>query len=55
VLVIYKGVTISLGFRADIIVENPITLKIKAVAALFPAHESQLLSYLRMSGLRVAC
>ena len=39
--------------RADIIVENPITLKIKAVAALFPAHESQLLTYLRTSQLRI--
>jgi GxxExxY protein len=46
--VIYKGVTIPLGFRADAII-----LEIKAVAALLPAHESQLLTYLRMSHLRI--
>jgi GxxExxY protein len=51
--VIYKGVTIPLGFRADVVVENTIILEIKAVAALLPAHESQLLTYLRMSHLRI--
>jgi GxxExxY protein len=51
--VIYKGVTIRLGFRADVVVENAIILEIKAVAALLPAHGSQLLTYLRMSHLRI--
>jgi GxxExxY protein len=51
--VIYKGLTIPLGFRADVVVENTIILEIKAVAALLHAHESQLLTYLRMSHLRV--
>jgi len=51
--VIYKGTTIPLGFRADVIVERTVILEIKAVAALLPAHESQLLTYLRMSRLRV--
>jgi GxxExxY protein len=40
-----------LGFRADFAVEN--TLEIKAVAALLPAHESQILPYLRMNHLRI--
>lgn len=51
--VIYKGTTIPLGFRADIIVGNTIILEIKAVAALLPTHESQILTYLRMSRIRV--
>ena len=51
--VIYKGITIPLGFRADIVVENTIILEIKAVAALLSTHEAQLLTYLRMSRLRV--
>jgi GxxExxY protein len=51
--VIYKGVTIPLGFRADVVVENTIILEIRAVAALLPAHQSQLLAYLRMSHLRI--
>jgi GxxExxY protein len=51
--VIYKGITIPMGFRADIVVASAIILEIKAVASFVPAHESQILTYLRMSGLRV--
>lgn len=51
--VVYKGITIPMGFRADIVVENTIVIEIKAVASLLPAHEAQLLTYLRMSHIRV--
>jgi GxxExxY protein len=51
--VIYKNITIPLGFRADILVENTIILEIKAVAALIPAHDAQILTYLRMSKIRI--
>ncbi len=49
----YKGRTIPLGFRSDIVVADTIILEIKAVAAIVPAHEAQILTYLRMSGLRL--
>ena len=42
-----------LGFRADIPIANATLLEIKAVAALFPAHAAQIVTYLRMSQLRV--
>ena len=51
--VFYKAILIPLGFRADILVDNAVMLEIKAVAALLPAHEAQLLSYLRMSRISV--
>jgi GxxExxY protein len=51
--VIYKDITIPLGFRADIVVANAIILEIKAVAALLPAHDAHLLTYLRTSNLRI--
>jgi GxxExxY protein len=51
--VFYKGVKIPLGFRADILVADTVILEIKAVPALIPAHEAQLQTYLRMSGIRV--
>jgi GxxExxY protein len=41
------------GFRADIVVAQTVILEIKAVAALLPAHEAQLHTYLRLSGLRI--
>ena len=49
----YKGRSIPLGFRSDIVVADAIILEIKAVAAIVPAHEAQILTYLRMSGLRL--
>jgi GxxExxY protein len=51
--VIYKERTIPLGFRADILVDGAVILEIKAVASLLPAHEAQLLTYLRMSRISV--
>jgi GxxExxY protein len=51
--VAYKGTPIRMGFRADIVVENTVILEIKAVAALLPTHDSQILTYLRTSGIRI--
>ncbi|MEA2738661.1 MAG: hypothetical protein QOH05_1968 [Acetobacteraceae bacterium] len=50
---VYKGMSMPMGFRADLLVDNTIILEIKAVAALLPTHEAQLLTYLRMSRIRV--
>jgi len=51
--VIYRGVTVGDGFKADIVVDRQLILEIKAVATTLPAHEAQLYTYLRMSGIRV--
>jgi GxxExxY protein len=51
--VIYKAMSIGEGFRADIVVAREVILEIKSVAAILPAHEAQLHTYLRMSGLRI--
>ena len=50
---IYKGEPLPLGFRADILADETVILEIKAVPALLPAHDMQLQTYLRMSGLPV--
>ena len=49
----YKGRSIPLGFRSNIVVADAMILEIKAVAAIVPAHEAQILTYLRMSGIRL--
>jgi GxxExxY protein len=41
------------GFRADIVVDHGAILEIKAVGMILPAHEAQLHTYLRVSGIRV--
>jgi GxxExxY protein len=40
-------------FRADMIVEDTVILELKAGAALLPGAKTQLINYLRMSGLQV--
>ena len=51
--VIYQAEPIGDGFRADIVVARQVILEIKSVAAIQPAHEAQLNTYLRMSSLRI--
>jgi GxxExxY protein len=51
--IMYRGMRIGEGFRADIVIGEAVIVEIKAVAALIPAHEAQLHTYLRLSGLRI--
>jgi len=46
--VTYKGVTMDCGYRLDIIVEQLVIVELKAVSALEPIHDAQLLTYLRL-------
>jgi len=48
--VIYKGVRLDCGYRLDLLVEDLVIVELKAVDALMPIHEAQLLTYLRMRG-----
>jgi GxxExxY protein len=49
--VVYDGLQIDAGYRLDMLVEERVIVENKAVDALLPIHEAQLLTYLRMSGL----
>jgi GxxExxY protein len=51
--VIYEDVKMDLGFRADIIVENKLIIEIKSVEAVAPVHKKQLLTYLKLTGLKL--
>ena len=51
--VLYENLKMDLGFRADIIVENKVILELKLVEVLAPAHSKQLLTYLKVTGLRL--
>jgi GxxExxY protein len=51
--VIYGGVQLELGFRADLIVEGKVMVEIKSVEALAPVHSKQLLTYLRLADKRL--
>jgi GxxExxY protein len=49
----YKGQDVGLGFRADFIVEGSVIVELKAIDAMSDVHRAQLLSYLRLTGLRL--
>ena len=44
----YKGLKLDCGYRLDLLVANMVVVEIKAVDALIPLHEAQLLSYLKL-------
>jgi GxxExxY protein len=52
--VFYKGVQLECGYRMDIVVEHQLVVEIKSVERFLPMHEAQMLTYLRLSGLRIA-
>jgi GxxExxY protein len=46
----YLGETTDVGYRIDLLVEDIVVVEVKAITRILPLHESQLLSYLRLSG-----
>ena len=49
----YKGRVIEKAFYADIIVENKVILELKSVQRLESVHAKQLLTYLKLSGVKL--
>lgn len=47
---VYKGITIDIAFRADLIVESQVLVELKASENVLPVHKAQLLSYIRETG-----
>ena len=51
--VIYEGIKIDAGFRLDLVVNRLAIIELKAVEKILPVHEAQLLTYLKISGIRL--
>jgi GxxExxY protein len=51
--VAYEDVTLDAGYRLDLVVENHVVLEVKSVETLTRLHEAQLLTYLKLSGMRL--
>ena len=49
----YDGERVDVAYRIDLLVEEQVIVEVKAVAKILPVHKAQLLSYLRLTGLRV--
>ena len=49
----YKGMHLDCGYRMDIVVAGKIAVELKSIDKILPIHQAQLLTYLRLSGIRV--
>ena len=49
----YEGQKFDEGFRADLIVEGKVIVELKSVETIHPAHKKRLLTYLRLTGLKL--
>lgn len=49
--VVYDGVKLETGYRLDLVVEDTVVVvELKAIEALAPIHQAQIISYLKLSG-----
>ena len=48
----YKGILVGLGYRVDFLVQGELLLELKTVERVLPIHDAQILTYLRLLGLR---
>lgn len=51
--VTYRDVRLDAGLRLDLVVEGTLLVELKAVETLLPVHQAQVLTYLKLSGLRL--
>ncbi|KJF43210.1 GxxExxY protein [Draconibacterium sediminis] len=53
VQVVWKDQIVGEGFRSDLIVENRVIVELKSVEAVAPVHKKQLLTYLKLTDLKL--
>lgn len=51
--VVYHDKQIDCGYRLDLLVEGQVIVEVKAVDKLAPIHDAQVITYLRLSGMKV--
>lgn len=49
----WDGIHMDMGFRADLIVEGKVILELKSVEMLAAVHSKQLLTYLKITGIKL--
>ncbi|MEM6524942.1 MAG: GxxExxY protein [Bacteroidota bacterium] len=50
---IYKEVNMDVGYRIDLLVENKVIIEVKSLETLAPVHYAQLLTYLKLSDVKL--
>ena len=51
--VVWDELKMNIGFRADLIVESKVIVELKSVEIIAPVHPKQLLTYLKITGLKL--
>jgi GxxExxY protein len=51
---VYKEIKMDVGYRLDLLIEKKLILELKSVEILAPVHFAQVLTYLKLSGLKLA-
>ncbi len=49
--IVYKEIKLDHGYRLDIVVEEEVIIELKAVEAITPVHQAQMLTYMKLSGI----
>ena len=51
--IVYKGLKLEGSYRVDMVVDGLVIVELKTVERIEPVHEAQLLTYLKLSGLKL--
>jgi len=51
--IVFHGIQFEEGFRADLVVEGKVIVELKSVEAATRAHKKQVLTYLRLGGMKL--
>jgi GxxExxY protein len=50
---VYETVRVDIGYRLDLLIENKVIIELKSVEILLDVHHKQLITYLKLSGLKL--
>ena len=50
---VHELIKMEVGFRADLIVDDKVLIEVKSIEALAPVHYKQVLTYLKLSNLKL--
>jgi GxxExxY protein len=49
----YRGMKLDCGYRIDIIAYGSVLVEVKALSKVLPIHRAQVLTYLKLTGIRL--
>jgi GxxExxY protein len=51
--IVYEGLRLETGLRLDLLVDKSVIVELKAVEQMHPIFQAQLLTYLKLTGIRL--